>query len=127
MAKYTNALYPDKINDLVDNDGNVNGGGTQLYRHDVEVDGYDAESKEVHTTCIFVTSDERSLKGLGSEVYSRGYVSGVINIYGSGAQFRPLLNITSESEFDGLLYMENDGNIGRIDFDGFGNDTVTKL
>lgn len=24
MKKYTNALYPDKINDLVDNDGNVN-------------------------------------------------------------------------------------------------------
>ena len=24
MAKYTNARYPDKINDLVDNDGNVN-------------------------------------------------------------------------------------------------------
>ena len=29
MSKYTNALYPDKINDLVDNDGNVHipGGG----------------------------------------------------------------------------------------------------
>jgi len=25
MGKYTNALYPDKINDLVDNDGNING------------------------------------------------------------------------------------------------------
>lgn len=24
MAKYTNALYPDKINDLIDNDGNIN-------------------------------------------------------------------------------------------------------
>ena len=24
MAKYTNALYPDKINDLIDNNGNVN-------------------------------------------------------------------------------------------------------
>lgn len=24
MAKYTNAKYPDKINDLIDNDGNIN-------------------------------------------------------------------------------------------------------
>ena len=37
MSKYTNALYPDKINDLVDNDGNINpsvvSSGTQLYKH----------------------------------------------------------------------------------------------
>ena len=46
MSKYTNALYPDKINDLVDNDGNINpsviSGGTQLYKHTFEGEGCSA-------------------------------------------------------------------------------------
>ena len=46
MSKYTNAKYPDKINDLVDNNGNINpsvvSGGTQLYKHTFNGEGCSA-------------------------------------------------------------------------------------
>ena len=41
MAKYTDARYPEKINDLVDNDGNVNIPTTGWYKHYLIFSGAD--------------------------------------------------------------------------------------
>ncbi len=38
MSKYTNAKYPDKINDLIDNDGNLSAAGIKTFIKDLKLD-----------------------------------------------------------------------------------------
>ena len=58
MSKYTNARYPDKINDLVDNDGNVNipgGGGETPFEWNTTLD---KELPMTENTFYLVLNDE---------------------------------------------------------------------
>ena len=101
-------------------------GGTKLYKHTVEITLY-IDYEELHTTCIFITTSDQSLKRTTNEVYARGYVSGVVDIFGEGYVYTPIIAITNESE-PALYYLSDNGNLIRADFGGsFGNDTIEEL
>ena len=101
-------------------------GGTKLYKHTVEIELY-IDYEELHTTCIFITTSDQSLKRTTNQVYARGYVSGVVDIYGTGKVYTPIVAITNESE-PALYYLSDDGNLIRANLGGsFGNDTIEEL
>lgn len=101
-------------------------GGTKLYKHTVEITLY-IEGEELNTTCIFITTSGQSLKGTKNEVYTRGYVSGVVDKYGTSRVYTPIIAITNQSE-PALYYLSDDGNLERADFVSyFGNDNIEEL
>lgn len=101
-------------------------GGTKLYKHTVEITLY-IDDEELNTTCIFITTSDQSLKRTKNEVYARGYVSGVVDIFGEGRIYTPIIAITNEDE-PALYYLTDNGNLERAAFGGpFGNDTIDEL
>ena len=63
MAKYTDARYPEKINDLVDNDGNVNIPATGWYKHYIIFSGNNAT-----LDFNFISNNSNDLSGTYTDI-----------------------------------------------------------
>ena len=132
MSKYTDARYPEKVNDVIDNDGLVKtealppiSGGTQLYKHAL---GVETNGEEI--VCYVISASKESLAGKRTYyVYERDrkYISGVIDTYGNGEVFYPIILFTYESE-PRIIYYSNMGvEEAILDSAFFLYDTVTEL
>lgn len=107
------------------------GGGTQLYKHVVNLTVM-YEDNMHNTTCTFITASNTSFTGKSYEVLSDGtYLSGVIDlapIWGmeEGPMNQIIASIGGGSE-EIMVAFDQDGNPMLIDFQEFGEDTVTAI
>lgn len=81
MAKYTDARYPEKINDLVDNEGKVNPSavesGIQLYKHKVTITANYGGDEVIETFIFYSTSSESFVGKEQSEIdFIQGFFLG---------------------------------------------------
>lgn len=107
-------------------------GGTQLYKHNVSITVM-YESDMYNTTCTFITASDTSFTGKSYEVLNDGtYLSGVIDlapIWGmeEGPMNQIIASIGSGTNEKMLVAFDQDGNQMLIEYQSFGEDTVTAI
>lgn len=109
------------------------GGGTQLYKHIVNLTVM-YEGNIHNTTCTFITASNTSFTGKSYEVLNDGtYLSGVIDlapIWGmeeEGPLNQIIASISSGTNEKMLVAFDQDGNQMLIEYQSFGEDTVTAI
>lgn len=123
MDKYTNALYPDKINDLIDNEGKVKEGAAVVGKEELQNEYYNKEEVDelvqgggaiTNTVDFFQAVVGKKLNPtkfktllVNSGVDLSGKIGGGVNLF-FGADYyndsRTALGMTSNSDVDTLTF-----------------------
>ena len=108
-------------------------GGTQLYKHAVNLTVM-YEGDMYNTTCTFITASDVSFTRKSFEVLNNGtYISGVIDLaplWGmeeEGPLNQIIASLGSGTNDRMLVAFDQDGNPMLIEYQSFGEDTVTAI